>query len=70
VAFSLPNGASARLELLDVSGRRLLAREVGSLGAGRHTVNLAEGHNVAAGIYWVRLTQGANQRRTRVAAIE
>jgi hypothetical protein len=70
VVFALPTGASARLELLDVSGRRELSREVGSLGAGRHTVNLAEGRKVAPGLYWVRLTQGANRRAARVAVIE
>ena len=70
VALALPSGASARLELLDVSGRRVLAREVGSLGAGRHTVNLAEGQGVLAGIYWVRLTQGPSQQRQRVAVVE
>jgi hypothetical protein len=70
VAFALPSGAAARLDLLDVSGRREVSREVGSLGVGRHTVNLAEGRRVAPGLYWVRLTQGANRRTTRVAVIE
>ena len=70
VAFALPTGNAARLELLDVSGRRVLAREVGSLGVGRHTVNLAAGRAVAPGLYWVRLTQGTNQRTTRVAVVE
>ncbi len=70
VAFALPTGAAARLELVDVSGRRVLAREVGSLGAGQHSVNLTAGSRVASGIYWVRLTQGANRRTTRVAVIE
>jgi hypothetical protein len=70
VVFALPTGATARLELLDISGRRLLSREVGSLGPGRHTVNLAEGRRVAPGIYWVRLAQGANRRSRRVAVTE
>jgi hypothetical protein len=70
VVFALPTGATARLELLDLSGRRVLLREVGSLGAGRHTVNLAEGRRLAPGLYWVRLTQGANRRSTRVVVIE
>ena len=70
VAFALPSNAPARLELLDVRGRRLHAREVGSLGAGRHAVNLAEGRSVPAGIYWVRLTQGPNRRAARTAVIE
>ncbi len=37
VAFTLPNAEPARLELIDVSGRRLAARDVGSLGPGRHS---------------------------------
>jgi hypothetical protein len=70
VAFALPTGATALLELLDTNGRRLQSREVGSLGPGRHTVDFAEGRKVAPGIYWVQLTQGANRRGTRVAVIE
>jgi hypothetical protein len=70
VAFALPHAAPARLELLDMSGRRVLARDVGSLGAGRHTVNLAEGRVLPAGIYWVSLRQGLNRRTARVAVIE
>jgi hypothetical protein len=70
VAFALPGDASARLELLDVNGRRVAGREVGSLGAGRHRVNLAQGRHVAPGVYWVRLTQGTNQQRARVAVID
>jgi hypothetical protein len=70
VAFALPSGAAARLELLDVSGRQVRSREVGSLGAGRHTVNMAEGRGLAPGLYWVRLSQGANRRTTRVTVIE
>jgi FG-GAP repeat protein len=70
VVFALPSGATARLELLDISGRRVLSREVGWLGAGQHTVNLAEGRKVAPGLYWVRLAQGANWRSKRVAVTE
>jgi hypothetical protein len=70
VAFALPDRAAARLELLDVSGRRVLTREVGALGAGHHTVNCAEGRRVAAGVYWVRLAQRAKQQTTRVAVTE
>lgn len=70
VTFALPTGAAARLDLMDVSGRRVLARKVGSLGVGHHTVNLAAGRRVASGLYWVRLTQGAYQRTTRVAVVE
>ena len=70
IAFTLSTGTPAWLQLLDVSGRRVVEREVGSLGAGRHTANLAEGRKVVPGIYWVRLVQGANRRAMRVAVIE
>ena len=70
VEFMLPNAAPARLELLDVSGRRVFAREVGSLGPGRHTMDLAEGRRFAPGLYLVRLTQGADARVRRVAVID
>ncbi len=70
VAFALPTAAPAKLELLDVSGRRIAVRDVGALGAGRHTVNLSESGAVPSGLYWARLTQGANQRSVRVAVVE
>ena len=44
--------------------------EVGSLGAGRHTVNLTEGRKLAPGLYWVQLTQGANRRTARVTVLD
>jgi len=70
VTFTLPSTTPARLELLDVGGRRVRALEVGALGPGRHTVNLAENRGVPAGIYWVRLTQGADHQHRRVSVIE
>ena len=70
VAFSLPSAAPARLEMLDVSGRRVAVREVGVLGAGRHEVEVGVGRPLAPGLYLVRLTQGANTRVVRVAALK
>jgi hypothetical protein len=55
VTFTLPTARPARLALFDVAGRRLLSREVGSLGAGSHTVSFADG--VPAGVYLLSLTQ-------------
>ena len=69
VAFALPSSAAARLELLDVSGRRVVEREVGALGAGRHVLDLAAGRRLAQGLYLVRLTQGANVRVARVSVL-
>ena len=70
VHFTLASGTAASLELLDVAGRRIITREVGSLGAGRHTLDLGEGRRLAPGLYLVCLRQGANTRMTRVAVLK
>ena len=70
VSFALPSAIPATLELLDVAGRCMAAREVGTLGAGRHTVALADGVRLAPGILFVRLRQGANVRTVRLAVLE
>jgi len=68
VSFALPDGRTARLELLDIAGRRILEREVGSLGAGRHVVELRGRRELAAGIYLVRLTH-AGRSLTATAVV-
>lgn len=70
VRFALPIAAPARLELVDVSGRRVVAREVGSLGAGRHAVDLAAGRRLPSGLYLVRLSQGGDLRVARVVVLD
>jgi hypothetical protein len=69
IRFTLPVGAAASLELLDVAGRRVALREVGSFGAGSHSLRLGEGQLVAPGLYLVRLRQGTNSRVVRVAVL-
>ncbi|HET7250148.1 MAG TPA: 6-bladed beta-propeller [Gemmatimonadales bacterium] len=69
VRFTLPVTAPARIELLDVTGRIAAAREVGSLGIGAHTIDLAAGARVGPGLYFVRLRQGANEQVTRVTVL-
>lgn len=54
-AFTLPSWAGGELELLDVTGRRIASREIGSLGPGRHVVRLDEHETVPPGLYLVRL---------------
>jgi hypothetical protein len=66
VHFSLPTDAPARLELLDVAGRRIASHVV---GMDQHTLDLGQGQHLAPGLYLVRLTQGTNTRTTRVAVI-
>lgn len=67
VSFTLPDGGSARLELIDVTGRRVLVREVGSLGRGHHRVALGAAH-LGPGMYWVRIER-AGVSLTRKAVI-
>jgi hypothetical protein len=69
VAFSLPDASPARLELLDLAGREVLAREVGDLGVGNHVVNLSAGRALAPGIYLVRLTRGARSLTARAVVL-
>jgi hypothetical protein len=70
VSFSLPTAGSASLELLDVAGRRMVALEVGALGAGSHALQIGEGRHWAPGLYLLRLRQGASVRVKRVAILD
>ncbi len=70
VRFTLPSDAAASLELFDVAGRRVVARDVGSLGAGAHTVDLTAGKRPAAGIYFVRLRQDDGLRVRRLVVLD
>jgi len=47
-----------------------MSRDVGAMGVGRHAVDLANGGRIAPGVYWVRLTQGASSRISRVAVVD
>jgi hypothetical protein len=65
IAFALPDDRRATLELFDVTGRRLGSREVGTLGAGNHSLRLSELGSLRAGMYLVRLTRGARIQSAR-----
>jgi hypothetical protein len=58
VSFTLPTAMPAKLELLDIQGRRMRAQDVGTLGPGQHTLSLGNAGSVAPGLYFLRLTQG------------
>ena len=70
VAFSLASSNVARLELMDVCGRRVAAREVGSFGPGHHHVRLGEDRLLPSGLYFVRLSQGSDVIMARVAILD
>lgn len=58
VAFTLSAPTTASLELLDVTGRSIMSRQVGQLGLGRHLVDLGETNGMTPGVYWVQLSVG------------
>ena len=57
VSFSLASASPARITLYDVSGRRVLSREVGSLGAGYHELRLDSDRRIGPGVYLLQLSQ-------------
>ena len=69
VSFRLSDGSPAALELVDVTGRRVEAREVGSLGVGIHSVGLGRVAGLESGAYWVRLSQAGRSVSRRVSVL-
>ena len=65
VEFSLPDAGPARLELMDVAGRLVDTREVGSFGPGRHANAL--GRDLRPGMYLVRLQHERGRALAKVA---
>ena len=66
LAFSLPDAAPARLKLFDVRGRRCAWRDVGTLGAGRHTITFVEAGALEPGVYFAQLQRGSATQVQRV----
>ncbi len=68
-SFSLPSAARATLSLVDVTGREIARRDVGSMGVGRHVASMDNSARTPPGLYWLRLTQGGRTQLARVALI-
>ena len=69
VSFGLASAAPATIELLDVAGRTLVTRQVGQLGAGPHTLPIAEARRLPPGVYLLRLRQGAEVVTARASLV-
>jgi hypothetical protein len=69
IAFALPDGSPAVLELVDVSGRRVLAAPVGSSGVGVHRMRFELRGAMRSGIYFARLTQSGHSSLRRFALL-
>ena len=68
VAFSLPDGSPAKLEMVDVAGRRVFQSDVGNLGAGFHVLPI-ERADLPAGVYALRLTQHGRTLMSKVSVV-
>ena len=72
LSFTLPREGHARLEVLDLSGRRLWAIE-GVFSAGRYSTEwngrTSDGSTVGAGLYFVRLSTPFGTRTDRLARL-
>jgi len=68
VSFSLATGDPARIELMDVTGRRMFSQTYEGLGLGRHSLVVGDGRHIPSGIYFVRIAQG-NAHVTGKAAV-
>ena len=55
VRYSLPDARPATLEVLDVAGRRVIARRLDMAEAGWRTLDIESARGWRPGIYWVRL---------------
>jgi hypothetical protein len=69
VWFTLPSREAATIDVIDVSGRRVLRREVGGLGPGRHFFTLGSSPRLRPGLYFLRLSQGRLSLSRRVVMI-
>jgi hypothetical protein len=63
----LAEDSPARVELLDVAGRLVHRRELGTIPSGPHELEIRPAVPLASGIYFVRLVQGGRQASTRTA---
>jgi hypothetical protein len=69
VAFSLPAAGPVTLDLIDLTGRRVMSRSVGDLGIGPHRLQLGDARALAPGVYVVRLTSAARSITVKAAVV-
>ena len=69
VRLTLPGQGRASLEVVDVSGRRLWARDLGPRGAGLQSIEVDDGSRLAPGIYVMRLRSAGKTAAIRFAVV-
>lgn len=68
VEFVLPEAGTVRIEVYDLTGRRVAEREAG-MDAGTQFIEIAPGSRLRAGVYFVRLRFGSEQRTARLVVV-
>ena len=68
--YSLARAGNVRVELLDVAGRRLSARDFGWQSAGPHATDWVADQPIPPGLHFVRLHAGNEVRVVRAVTIE
>jgi len=72
--WSLPRGGAARLEILDLAGRRVATLADGAFGANRYVrawdLRDARGSRVAPGVYFARLSSADGMRLRRLVVLD
>jgi len=69
ITYTLQSADPVHFEITDVSGRIVAHRDLGSPGPGSHTYLVDPALAPAPGVYWIRLSQGAFTRATKVAIL-
>jgi hypothetical protein len=69
VACDLPESGPARVDVYDVSGRRMNRRDVTAAAPGRMTIEAGTGAKLPPGPYWVRISQGKYTPATRMVLV-
>ena len=70
VAFTTPSAGRVTLEVVDVTGRRVLERSLGEMPAGPHTsVFDAQASRLAAGVYFVKVLHAGGSASRRVVLL-
>jgi len=70
VSFSLPSGKPGTLSVFDISGRQVATRDLGTLGAGRHTLTFGQRETLRPGMYVVRLSQAGRVQTARAIVVK
>jgi PKD repeat protein len=69
VQLSLALHGTAAVQVLDIAGRVMAERDLGSLGPGTHEVRIPWRSRPQPGIYWVRLTQAGMSESKRIGVL-